>query len=70
MYLISELLNQPYEAVIGTVEIIKLLEEVIRRFPYELTIKNWDTIRIGLGSWVLTVSKSIANYKDPKVSRP
>ncbi|TDG45249.1 hypothetical protein AWZ03_008311 [Drosophila navojoa] len=63
-----ELLNQPYQAVIDTVEIIKLLRECISRFPYELSIKNWDTIRIGLGSWVLTVSKSIANYRDPKTS--
>lgn len=63
----SELLNQSYESVINTVEIIKLLNELLLRFPYELTIKNWDTIRIGLGSWVLTVSKSMTNYKDPKV---
>ncbi|XP_030078799.1 E3 ubiquitin-protein ligase listerin isoform X2 [Drosophila hydei] len=63
-----ELLNQSYESVINTVEIIKLLNELLLRFPYELTIKNWDTIRIGLGSWVLTVSKSMTNYKDPKTS--
>ncbi|XP_034103440.1 E3 ubiquitin-protein ligase listerin isoform X1 [Drosophila albomicans] len=63
-----ELLKQPYDSVLSTVEIIKLLNEVLQRFPYELTIKNWDAIRIGLSSWVLSVSKSIKNYTDPKTS--
>ncbi|XP_030373651.1 E3 ubiquitin-protein ligase listerin [Scaptodrosophila lebanonensis] len=63
-----EICEQPYESVLNTVEYIKLLNEVLQRFPYELTMKNWDAIRIGLGSWVLTVSKSIQNYRDPKTS--
>ncbi|KAH8258638.1 hypothetical protein KR038_003248 [Drosophila bunnanda] len=61
-----ELPKQPFESVINTVEFIKLLTEVLKRFPYELSIKNWDAIRIGLSSWVLTVSKSIAQFYDPK----
>ncbi|KAH8259572.1 hypothetical protein KR026_006780 [Drosophila bipectinata] len=61
-----DLKQQPYESVINTVEFIKLLTEVLKRFPYELSIKNWDAIRIGLSSWVLTVSKSITQYEDPK----
>ncbi|EDV97987.1 E3 ubiquitin-protein ligase listerin [Drosophila grimshawi] len=63
-----ELLKQPYEAVLNTVEIIQLLNEILQRFPYELTIKNWDAIRIGISSWVLTVSKSMKHYSDPKTS--
>lgn len=63
----SELLKQPYEAVLNTVEVIQLLNEIVQRFPYELNIKNWDAIRIGLSSWVLTISKSIKHYSDPKV---
>ncbi|KAL7734397.1 hypothetical protein ACLKA6_010729 [Drosophila palustris] len=63
-----ELLTQPYESVLNTVEIIQLLNEILQRFPHELTIKNWDAIRIGLSSWVLTVSKSIIHYSDPKTS--
>ncbi|EDW69877.1 E3 ubiquitin-protein ligase listerin [Drosophila virilis] len=63
-----ELINQPYEEVLNTVEIIKLLNEILQRFPHELNIKNWDTISIGLGSWMLTVSKSIVYYSDPKTS--
>nr|NP_730427.1 listerin E3 ubiquitin protein ligase 1 [Drosophila melanogaster]Q9VW09.2 RecName: Full=E3 ubiquitin-protein ligase listerin; AltName: Full=Listerin E3 ubiquitin protein ligase 1; AltName: Full=RING-type E3 ubiquitin transferase listerin [Drosophila melanogaster]AAF49146.2 listerin E3 ubiquitin protein ligase 1 [Drosophila melanogaster] len=63
-----EIQRQPYESVINTVEFIKLLTEVLKRFPYELSIKNWDAIRIGLSSWVLSVSKSIAQYQDPKTS--
>lgn len=62
-----EIHKQPYESVINTVEFIKLLTEVLKRFPYELSIKNWDAIRIGLSSWILSVSKSIAHFKDPKV---
>ncbi|KAH8303692.1 hypothetical protein KR018_011703 [Drosophila ironensis] len=61
-----ELSKQPYESVLNTVEYIKLLTEVLQRFPYELSIKNWDAIRIGLSSWVLTVSKSVAQFTDPK----
>ncbi|XP_017127246.1 E3 ubiquitin-protein ligase listerin [Drosophila elegans] len=63
-----EIHKQPYESVINTVEFIKLLTEVLKRFPYELGIKNWDAIRIGLSSWVLSVSKSIAQFNDPKTS--
>ncbi|XP_017072343.1 E3 ubiquitin-protein ligase listerin [Drosophila eugracilis] len=63
-----EIYKQPYESVINAVEFIKLLTEVLKRFPYELSIKNWDAIRIGLSSWVLSVSKSIAQFKDPKTS--
>ncbi|XP_017135075.1 E3 ubiquitin-protein ligase listerin [Drosophila miranda] len=63
-----ELLKQPYESVLNTVEFIKLLTQVLNRFPYELSIRNWDAIRIGLSSWVLTVSKSMAHYNDPKTS--
>lgn len=61
------MLKQPYEAVLNTVEVIQLLNEIVQRFPYELNIKNWDAIRIGLSSWVLTISKSIKHYSDPKV---
>ena len=49
------------------IEFINLLEELVRRFPYELSIKNWDAIRIGLSAWVLSVSKSIENYDSRKV---
>ncbi|XP_016959436.2 E3 ubiquitin-protein ligase listerin [Drosophila biarmipes] len=63
-----EIHKQPYESVINTVEFIKLLTQVLNRFPYELSIKNWDAIRIGLSSWILSVSKSIAHFHDPKTS--
>ncbi|ALC44763.1 l-3-76BDr [Drosophila busckii] len=63
-----DLLQQPYEAVLNVVEVIQLLNEVLQRFPYELSIKHWDAIRIGLSSWVLSVSKSIKHYADPKIS--
>ncbi|EDW76782.1 uncharacterized protein Dwil_GK19431 [Drosophila willistoni] len=63
-----DLHKMSYDSVLNTVEFIKLLTEVLQRFPYELSIKNWDTIRIGLSSWILTLSKSLSNYCDPKIS--
>lgn len=63
-----ELQKQPFEKIVDTVELMNMLLEVLKNFPYELTIKNWDTIRIGLSSWVLSVSKSIDQIKLPHVS--
>ena len=62
-----EIHKQDFNKVIDTTEFINLLEELIKRFPYELSIKNWDAIRIGLSAWVLSVSKSIENYQCKKV---
>ncbi|XP_055373433.1 E3 ubiquitin-protein ligase listerin [Condylostylus longicornis] len=59
---------QPFNSFIEVNEFIKLLTETLNRFPSELNIKNWDSIRIGLCSWVLTISKSIGKIYDPKVS--
>lgn len=38
---------------------MNLLSEVLRKMPFELSIENWDVIRIGLGHWILSVSKSL-----------
>ncbi|XP_055844487.1 E3 ubiquitin-protein ligase listerin [Episyrphus balteatus] len=64
----TDVSKQEFVTATRTVEYIKLLTEVLERFPYELTIKNWDAIRLGLSSWVLSVSKSIENYRNSKVS--
>ncbi|XP_075159606.1 E3 ubiquitin-protein ligase listerin [Haematobia irritans] len=55
----SEIAKQEYEHVLNAVEYLRLLSCVIERIPYQLTIKNWDVIRIGLGHWILSVTKSL-----------
>lgn len=55
----SEIPKQELINVHNAVEYIKLLSSVIKRIPYQLTIKNWDVIRIGLGHWILSVTKSL-----------
>ncbi|XP_055909691.1 E3 ubiquitin-protein ligase listerin [Eupeodes corollae] len=64
----TDVAKQDFVTTTRTVEYINLLIEVLERFPYELTIKTWDAIRLGLSSWVLSVSKSIENYRNSKVS--
>lgn len=36
-----------------------LLTTLLNKVPYQLSIKNWDVIRIGLGHWILSLTKSL-----------
>lgn len=38
---------------------MNLLTEVCGKVPYQLSGKNWDVIRIGLGHWILSLTKSL-----------
>lgn len=59
--------STPFEKVAQTVQVCRLLSLTIKKFPQELTMKNWDFIRISLSSWVLTISKSIESISKAKV---
>ncbi|XP_054731911.1 E3 ubiquitin-protein ligase listerin [Anastrepha obliqua] len=54
--------------VVELVEYIRLLTEILKNMPWSLSSKDWDSIIIGLSSWVPSVLKSIEKYTDPKVS--
>ncbi|XP_073835872.1 E3 ubiquitin-protein ligase listerin-like isoform X2 [Musca autumnalis] len=55
----SEIPKQEIVNILNAVEYIKLLSCALERISYQLTIKNWDVIRIGLGHWILSVTKSL-----------
>ena len=58
--------------VLNAVEYMTLLTTLLNKVPYQLSIKNWDVIRIGLGHWILSVTKSLdyaLENMDQKVSR-
>uniref|UniRef100_A0A1I8NVG8 E3 ubiquitin-protein ligase listerin n=1 Tax=Stomoxys calcitrans TaxID=35570 RepID=A0A1I8NVG8_STOCA len=59
-----EIQKQEFKNILNAVEYIRLLECVLQRIPYQLTIKNWDVIRIGLGHWILSVTKSLDHALD------
>lgn len=57
--------------VLNAVEYMNLLTEVLLKVPHQLSIKNWDVIRIGLGHWILSLTKSLdyaLQHQDEKVS--
>ena len=57
--------------VLNAVEYMTLLTEVLHKIPHQLSIKNWDVIRIGLGHWILSLTKSLdyaLENADEKVS--
>ncbi|XP_011292059.2 E3 ubiquitin-protein ligase listerin [Musca domestica] len=55
----SEIFKQEIPTILNAVEYIKLLSCALECIPHQLTIKNWDVIRIGLGHWILSVTKSL-----------
>ncbi|XP_046806997.1 E3 ubiquitin-protein ligase listerin [Lucilia cuprina] len=55
----TEIPKQEMLNVLNAVEYMNLLTEVLRKVPHQLSIKNWDVIRIGLGHWILSLTKSL-----------
>lgn len=53
--------------VLRVKEYIHLITDIIQFFPENITERGWDFIRIAISSWVLTLSKSSAHWKSPKV---
>lgn len=57
------------EKILQITEYVRFLTDVIQTFPGNITDRGWDFIRIAISSWVLTLSKSGDNWKNPKVNR-
>ncbi|KAM7355402.1 E3 ubiquitin-protein ligase listerin [Cochliomyia hominivorax] len=55
----TEIPEQEIGNILNAIEYMNLLTEVLRKVPYQLSIKNWDVIRIGLGHWILSLTKSL-----------
>lgn len=55
------------ENVLLVVEVANLLADVLRNFAVELDMSRFDFVRIALGSWVLSVSKSCDSFRQEKV---
>lgn len=68
----SEIPKQDILNVLNAVEYMNLLTEVLLKVPHQLSIKNWDVIRIGLGHWILSLTKSLdyaLQHQDLKVRK-
>lgn len=65
----SDINQQNVQQVFMVIEFINLVTEILYRFPTQLNVKCWDIIRIGLSSWVLSISKSIDKWYNSKVRR-
>lgn len=50
--------------MLNAVEYMNLLIELLEKAPYELSIKSWDIVRIGLGHWILSVTKTLDNAQE------
>ncbi|KAL9902258.1 E3 ubiquitin-protein ligase listerin [Glossina fuscipes fuscipes] len=59
-----EINKQKIDNVLNAVEYMNLLIELLEKAPYELSIKSWDIIRIGLGHWILSVTKTLDNAQE------
>uniref|UniRef100_A0A1B0GD60 E3 ubiquitin-protein ligase listerin n=1 Tax=Glossina morsitans morsitans TaxID=37546 RepID=A0A1B0GD60_GLOMM len=59
-----EINKQEIVNVLNAVEYMNLLIELLEKAPYELSIKSWDIVRIGLGHWILSVTKTLDNAQE------
>ncbi|CAD7003345.1 unnamed protein product [Ceratitis capitata] len=57
-----------YIEVVELIEYIRLLTEMLKNMPWCLGSKEWDSITIGLSSWVPSILKSAKNLKIPQVA--
>uniref|UniRef100_A0A1A9X109 E3 ubiquitin-protein ligase listerin n=1 Tax=Glossina brevipalpis TaxID=37001 RepID=A0A1A9X109_9MUSC len=62
--MINEISKQEIVNVLNAVEYMNLLIELLEKAPHELSIKSWDVIRVGLGHWILSVTKSLDSAQE------
>jgi E3 ubiquitin-protein ligase listerin len=63
----SNVATESDEVVMLASEVARFFSDLLTFIPYELDEKAWDFVRLGMSSWVLSVSKSVEKISENKV---
>lgn len=67
MFFLSEISQISWDKLNLSLELIRLLTEVVKKIPSKLTYEHWNFILMSLILWPLSIAKSKQNVTDFKV---